>query len=145
VSEPGPQQNPSWRRLSARMLLVHPVREVGQAIPALVGLVLAGRAVGDGQMWWLAPLGVVVVIAVSVLRWMTTRYRITPEQVQLRTGLLQRKTISTPADRVRTVHVTASALHRLLRLATVDIGTRSRELDSGPSLVSSTEMTAGFP
>ena len=63
MSEPGPQQNPSWRRLSARMLLVHPVREVGQAIPALIGLVVAGRAVGDGQMWWLAPLGVVVVIA----------------------------------------------------------------------------------
>ena len=134
MSEPGPQQNPSWRRLSARMLLVHPVREVGQAIPALIGLVLAGRAVGDGQMWWLAPLGVVVVIAVSVLRWMTTRYRITVEQVQLRTGLLHRKIISTPADRVRTVHVTASALHRVLGLAKVEIGTGSHEAGRGLSL-----------
>jgi putative membrane protein len=100
---------------------------------------------GDGQQWWLAPLGVVVVIAVSVLRWLTTRYRITAEQVHPRTGLRQRKAISTPADRVRTVHVTTSALHRLLRLATVDIGTRSHELDSGLSLVSSTETTADFP
>jgi len=116
------------------MLLVHPVRELGQAIPALVGLVLAGRAVGDGQMWWLGPLGVVVVIAWSVLRWMTTRYRITPEQVQLRTGLLQRKTIATPADRVRSVDVTASALHRLLGLAKVDIGTGSHDPGSGLSL-----------
>src|SRR5665647_627170 len=116
------------------MLLVHPVREVGQAIPALIGLVVAGRAVGDGQMWWLAPLGVVVVIAVSVLRWMTTRYRITVEQVQLRTGLLHRKTISTPADRVRTVHVTASALHRVLGLARVEIGTGSHEAGRGLSL-----------
>jgi len=116
------------------MLLVHPVRELGQAIPALIGLVLAGRAVGDGQMWWLAPLGVVVVIAVSVLRWTTTRYRITAEQVQLRTGLLQRKTISTPADRVRTVHVTASALHRVLGLAKVEIGTGSHEAGRGLSL-----------
>lgn len=124
----------SWRRLSARMLLVHPVRELGQAIPALVGLVLAGRAVSDGQMWWLAPLGVLVVIALSVLRWMTTRYRITPEQVQLRTGLLQRKTIVTPADRVRSVDVTASALHRLLGLAKVEIGTGSHDPGSGLSL-----------
>jgi putative membrane protein len=116
------------------MLLVHPVRELGQAIPALIGLVLAGRAMGNGQTWWLVPLGVVAVITLSVLRWVTTTYRITPEQVQLRTGLLQRKTISTPADRVRSVHVTASALHRLLGLAKVEIGTGSHESGSGLSL-----------
>jgi putative membrane protein len=116
------------------MLLVHPVRELGQAIPALIGLVLAGRAVGDGQLWWLGPLGVVVVIAVSVLRWVTTRYRITPEQVQLRTGLLRRKTIATPSDRVRSVDVTASALHRILGLAKVEIGTGSHDPGSGLSL-----------
>jgi len=116
------------------MLLVHPVRELGQAIPALIGLVVAGRAMGDGQLWWFAPLAVAVLIGLSVLRWVTTTYRITPEQVQLRTGLLQRKTISTPADRVRTVNVTASALHRLLGLAKVDIGTGSHEAGSGLSL-----------
>jgi len=116
------------------MLLVHPVRELGHSIPALIGLVLAGRAVGNGQLWWLGPLGVVGIIAWSVLRWVTTRYRITPEQVQLRTGLLQRKTITTPADRVRSVDVTASALHRLLGLAKVDIGTGSHDPGSGLSL-----------
>ena len=134
MSVPGVEQNASWRRLSARMLLVHPVRELGQSIPALIGLVVAGRAMGDGQMWWLAPLAVVVVVGLSVLRWVTTTYRITPEQVQLRTGLLQRKMISTPADRVRTVHVTASALHRVLGLAKVEIGTGSHESGSGLSL-----------
>jgi putative membrane protein len=116
------------------MLLVHPVRELGQAVPYLIGLFFAGRAVGDGQMWWLGPLGVVGIVVWSVLRWATTRYRITPEQVQLRTGLLQRKTIAAPADRVRSVDVTASALHRLLGLAKVDIGTGSHEAGSGLSL-----------
>ena len=134
MNELGRPHNTSWRRLSARMLLVHPVREVGRAVPALVGLLVAGRAMGDGQMWWLAPSGVVLVIAVSVLRWMTTRYRITAEQVQLRTGLLRRKTVSTPADRVRTVHVTASALHRVLGLAKVEIGTGSHQGGHGLSL-----------
>lgn len=116
------------------MLLVHPVRELARAIPALVGLVVAGRSVGNGQYWWLGPMGVVGVVALSVLRWATTRYRITPEQVQLRTGLLQRKTVATPADRVRSVDVTASPLHRLLGLAKVDIGTGSHDRDSGLSL-----------
>jgi putative membrane protein len=134
VSTPGVARTATWRRLSARMLLVHPVRELGQLIPALLGLLVAGRAMGDGQMWWLAPLAVAAVLTLSVLRWMTTTYRITPEQVQLRTGLLQRKTISTPADRVRSVHVTASALHRVLGLAKVEIGTGSHDPGSGLSL-----------
>ncbi len=121
----GTQRDQSWRRLSIRMLLVHPVRELGRAVPALIGLVVAGRSVGGGEAWWLGPVGVVLVIALSVLRWATTRYRITPEQVQLRTGLLQRKTVAAPADRVRSVDVTASPLHRLLGLAKVDIGTGS--------------------
>jgi putative membrane protein len=116
------------------MLLVHPVREVGQLIPALFGLLVAGRAMGGGQMWWMAPLAVGAVLTLSVLRWVTTTYRITPEQVQLRTGLIQRKTISTPADRVRTVHVTASALHRVLGLAKVEIGTGSHDPGSGLAL-----------
>ena len=130
-SQHGGQVDENWRRLSTRMLLVHPVRELVRYIPALVGLVVAGRSVGDGEMWWWGPLGVVVVIALSVLRWATTRYRITPEQVQLRTGLLQRKTVATPADRVRSVDVTASPLHRLLGLAKVDIGTGSQRGASG--------------
>lgn len=142
MSLPGAARDVPWRRLSSRMLLVHPVRQVGQVIPALFGLLVAGRAMGDGQLWWLAPLAVLGVIVLSVLRWVTTTYRITPEQVQLRTGLLQRKTISTPADRVRSVDVTASALHRVLGLAKVQIGTGGHEAGKGLSLDSLTVSEA---
>jgi putative membrane protein len=112
---------PEWRRLSARMLLIHPVREVGRFIPAIVGLLIAGRTTGFGPWWGL--LGVAAVIALSIARWFTTRYRITPTQVELRTGLLTRRTKVAPSDRVRTVDVTAPVLHRLLGVAKVDIGT----------------------
>jgi len=43
-------------------------------------------AMGDIQPWWLAQLAVRVVIMVTLLRWLTDPYRITPEQVQLRLG-----------------------------------------------------------
>ena len=102
------------------MLLIHPVREVGRALPALAGLLIAGS--GSGHEWW-SLLALVLVMALSLLRWFTTRYQITAQQVQLRTGLLRRRTITTPIDRVRTVDVTAHALHRLLGLAKVAIGT----------------------
>ncbi|HEX2904662.1 MAG TPA: PH domain-containing protein, partial [Jatrophihabitans sp.] len=109
-----------WRRLSPRMLLIHPVREVARFIPALFGIVLAGR--NSGHDWWsLAAL--VFVVGLSLLRWFTTSYQITPAQVQLRTGLFRRRTMTAPADRVRTVDVTAHALHRVLGLARVTIGT----------------------
>lgn len=110
-----------WRRLSSRMLLIHPIREVGRTAPGLVGILLAGSSGGHLRWWSLIP--VALVIAVSVLHWFTTRYQITAEQVQLRRGLLRRRTITTPTDRVRTVAVTAHALHRALGLARVSIGT----------------------
>ncbi|MGI8668109.1 MAG: PH domain-containing protein [Jatrophihabitans sp.] len=110
-----------WRRLSPRMLLIHPIRELGRAIPALIAIVFAGSSSGHGT--WTSLITVSLIVAFSVLRWFTTRYRISAEQVQLRTGLFRRRTITTPADRVRTVDVTAHALHRALGLARVAIGT----------------------
>lgn len=117
------QQAPvqEWRRLSPRMLLLHPITELGRALPALVLLVFAGSGRGYGSYWGL--IGTAVVIALAITRWFTTRFRITAEQVQLRHGLLRRQTVAAPLDRVRSVDVTAHALHRLLGLARVVIGT----------------------
>jgi len=120
---------PQWRRLSPRMLLIHPVREVGRAVPALAGVLLAGR--NSGHEWWsLAAL--VLVVGLSMLRWLTTGYLITEHQVQLRTGLFRRRTVTTPLDRVRTVDVTAHALHRVLGLARVAIGTGTSDRKREP-------------
>ncbi|MBD2760839.1 PH domain-containing protein [Yimella sp. cx-573] len=113
-----------WRRLDRRMLLIHPFREVGTFLPALLGAAFAGRNFAGGLHQVLWPVAVLVfVIAVAVFKWFTTTYRFTSQQVQLRTGLLQRNTFVASTDKVRTVDVTASLLHRLLGLAAVEIGT----------------------
>ena len=62
-------------------------------------------------------------VALGISRWVTTRYRITPTVVEVRRGLLQRKHLTVPRDRVRTVDVSAHPLQRLLRLVKVEIGT----------------------
>ncbi len=103
------------------MLLIHPIREVGRTAPGLIAILFAGSS--GGHFHWWSLIAVVLVIAFSILNWFTTRYQITAEQVQLRSGLFRRRTITTPADRVRTVDVTAHALHRALGLARVSIGT----------------------
>jgi putative membrane protein len=110
-----------WHRLSRRMLLIHPVSELAKAIPGLLALLVAGSSSGHGGLWGLA--GACLVLLAALTRWMTTRYRITPERLQLRKGLLRRRTMDVPLDRVRTVDVTAHALHRVLGLAKVVIGT----------------------
>ncbi|MDQ2757125.1 MAG: PH domain-containing protein, partial [Actinomycetota bacterium] len=111
-----------WRRLDPRMLLVHPVQEVIRFLPALVGAVIVGQSRDTGGQWFeLAVLAVAV--GVGVMRWATTRFRIEDDQIELRKGLLTKQLVATPADRVRTVDVTAPVFHRLLGLAKVEIGT----------------------
>ncbi|HSV67374.1 MAG TPA: PH domain-containing protein [Mycobacteriales bacterium] len=119
---------PPWRRLNPRMLVIHPVQEAIRAMPALVGLLIAGSSSGNGPGWSLLGLGVVVVL--GVVRWFTTTFRVTPEQVQVRHGLLRRRLLAVPRDRVRTVDVTANAMHRLLGLARVTVGTGRPDADA---------------
>ncbi len=109
-----------WQRLSPRMLLVHPVHEVLRQLPLLIGAVVLGSATGN-PMWTVAALGVTV--AFGVLRWFTTTYRIEPDEVQLRTGVLQRKVVSVPRNRIRSVQTDARLLHQLLRLTVLRVST----------------------
>lgn len=116
-----------WRRLSPRMLLVHPVQEIGRFIPAVVAAAFFGSNSDTPGLWALAVL--VFFVGWGVVRWLTTRYRFTPARVELQHGILTRSLITTPIDRVRSIDVTASALHRVLGLAKVRIGTGAGEKD----------------
>jgi putative membrane protein len=126
---PAPPPEAPWERLSARMLLVHPVQEVVRALPALLGLVVAGSGSGQGGRW--ALIGVALAIAAGTLRWFTTRYRITPEQVQVRRGLLRRSLRAVSRDRVRTIDVSANPLQRVLGLVRLTVGTGLTERGPG--------------
>lgn len=131
MSVAGPETT-DWLRLDPRMLLVQPIREVGRFLPVLLGLFVAGTASGGARWWQL--FAVLVPVAIGVLRYLTTSYRITPARVELRRGLISRHVLSTPLDRVRTVDLTASLVHRALGLATVRIGTGTAAQDSDDGL-----------
>lgn len=111
----------AWRRLHPLMLLVHPVTELGRFLPVLLVAFVFGSSQEDSAPWqWLA-VGAPVVI--GVVRFLVTRYRITGDRVELRRGLLGRSVLTARLDRVRTVELTASPVHRLLGLARLRIGT----------------------
>jgi putative membrane protein len=112
-----------WRRLDARMLLVHPVNELVRFLPVIIGIFLLGSSGEDEGPWHY--LGVAIPIAIGLLRFASTKFRITPGQIELHRGILGRSVLTAPLDRVRTVELTATLIHRLLRLEKVEIGTGS--------------------
>ncbi|MGH3413774.1 MAG: PH domain-containing protein [Marmoricola sp.] len=122
-----------WRRLDSRMLLVHPVNELLRFLPAVVGVFVVGESSGDGGVWW-HVLAVGVPIALGLLRFVTTSFRVSDGQLELRRGLLNRTVLTAPLDRIRAVDLTASPIHRLLGLAKVEIGTGSATRGHGERL-----------
>ena len=103
------------------MLILLPLQELLRNAPWLIVLVLAGNGSGRGPLWGL--VGVVLAIGAGTLRWFTTTYRITADQVQVRRGLFRRRTLTVLRDRLRTVDLTAHILHRMLGLASITLGT----------------------
>lgn len=121
MSLPTGQGHPvPWQRLSPRMLLVHPVHEVLRQIPLLIGSLFLGSATGNP--WWVA-LALVLTVTFGVLRWFVTSYRIASDEIQLRSGVLRRKVLSLPRNRIRSVSTDARLLHRVLGLAVLRVST----------------------
>jgi putative membrane protein len=123
-----------WRRLDRRMLVVGPMHLLVRVVPFVAVVLLTGQ--GDVTRIWFSVGAAAVVVLAGVLRFLTTRYRITPERVELHTGWLRRERRSVPRDRIRTVDLTASPLHRAfgLNVVRVSAGAAATGRDSGLNL-----------
>ena len=112
------------------MLAVFPVKQLKTLVPLLVLVFLGGR---DDTAWRVggAAVALALVVGMGAVRWMTIRYRVDGERVELRAGLLNRRHRSLRRDRVRTVDLTASLVHRVLGLSVVEIGTGSQSSSEG--------------
>jgi putative membrane protein len=119
----------AWRRLDRRMLLIHPIQEIPRALPALLAAFVAGNGGAGGLIWIAAAL--VITLGFAFSRWFTTRYRVTEDRVEVGSGLFRRRVRAVSRDRIRTVDVTARAMHRLLGLARVEIGTGRSDREEG--------------
>jgi putative membrane protein len=109
------------RTLVARVLTLGALRRQWGLV---VGLVAVLGARGGFQLAGLL-LGLVIVFAVSALlglvEWLRTEYSVTGGRLVVERGLLNRSLTVIPLDRIRGVDVQASALQRLLGIATVRV------------------------
>jgi uncharacterized membrane protein YdbT with pleckstrin-like domain len=123
---------PGWQWLSPRSLVVRPVTDLLRALPVVIGLLFFGSRHGGANLWGLAFAG--VAMATSIVRYCTTRFRVTAERVYLRHGLLSQKVLSVPRDRIRSVDLSAHVVYRLLGLRKVHLGTGRNDRRDGGSL-----------
>ncbi|MGA9691868.1 MAG: PH domain-containing protein, partial [Pseudonocardiaceae bacterium] len=115
-----------WQRLDPRMLAVTPLRQLAGFLPVIAVVLVTGIGQDIAGRVYSVAGGVLLVLLAGMLRWRTTRYRITSERVELRTGLVFRSTRSVARDRIRSVDVTAGPAHRLFQLSVVKVGTGER-------------------
>jgi putative membrane protein len=112
-----------WHRLSGWTWVTGAISTIGKAIvPALVGGVSAGFAN--------VFMGLAIVVAaaalaglVGLIPWLTTTYRVTGTHLEVRRGLLNRTRLTARIDRVRSVDLQSTLVHRIVGVTKVSIGT----------------------
>ncbi len=117
-----------WQRLSPRVILLYPVLMAGQLIvPLALAFFFGFGQGGDGDGFPTGPAflvaGAIGAVIIGVVPWWTTRFRLTDTQLQVRRGVLNRKLLTAPLDRVRSVDLESTVIHRVMRLSKVAIGT----------------------
>lgn len=123
-----------WQRLDPKSILTGGSLIVAPAVPALLIMVFSGASARilliTGGIW----IGIALLSYLdAVARWYFTRYHAGEHRFELRSGRISRSHRSIPRDRIRSVDLTATVVHRILGLATVRIGT-GRQGGSGEEL-----------
>lgn len=132
-----PAAEAPWRRLAGRMIWVDALRVVLGLLPGVIALFVLGV---EPNLGTLAPLAGLAAwglgsAGADVLRWITTRYRVTGEYVERRTGLFVRTSRTMRRERVRSVDADARLLQRMAGLRRVTIGAGQVSTALEPALV----------
>jgi uncharacterized membrane protein YdbT with pleckstrin-like domain len=113
---------PSWRS----MLAFYIKWGVLALVPGVGGQILAGVTSVDVPTWWLWLLSVVLLLLVLLAGWLQridTKYAVTNQRINIRTGIFSRSDHSTSYERLQNVKTYQSFLERILGVGLVDFDT----------------------
>ena len=103
----------------------------------LIGLLLLTAVFGDGfvndTLKFIAGIVLLVIIAATIyayIGWKTTRFAITSQRVAYQSGIIQRRGVSIPLNRVNNVNFTQSFIARALNNGIVTIESAGETGDS---------------
>src|SRR5699024_12605556 len=115
------------QRLSGRIIWVDLVQVLVTQLPLIIVVLLINAEPQAGQLWPLIALAAVGLIgaAADAVRWLVTRYRITPSYLELKTGILFRHHRSIQRDRIRSIDTDAKLWHRIALLRVLTTGSMS--------------------
>ncbi|MBB5958545.1 putative membrane protein [Saccharothrix tamanrassetensis] len=121
---PGPESHPEipWERLSIRMVWVNLVRLILSIVPGMLATAVLNTPAGPAWPLLIASAVGVSATVLAFLRFLKTRYRVTDERVERKTGWLVRKYRYVPRDRIRSVDSSVRLRHRLAGVRVVHIG-----------------------
>ncbi|MDI6105727.1 PH domain-containing protein [Actinoplanes sp. NEAU-A12] len=119
--------------MNARLILVNLGVLAAPVALLLTSLLVTGGRLNLQALIILASLLLIflVVCGISLMRYFTTRYRITQERIELHSGLLFRSRRSIPVGRVRSVDLIANPMHRVFGLTTLRIDTGEQSSAAG--------------
>lgn len=130
--------DPTWHRLDPKVIVVDIVRVAISLTPAAIAFLhldLELNLYSAGPVVAIAGWGLISSTH-DVVRWLTTRYRVSADYVERRTGLLNRQYRSIRRDRIRSVDADALLRHRLagLRRLTIGAGQQNTAFEAALSL-----------
>jgi putative membrane protein len=121
---PADDDGTPWSRLDQRVIWVDLARSLLSFAPTAIAGWGFGVPLDGGALWPLLGVGVIGLIGAGadLLRWAFTRYRVTDDYLERRTGVLVRRYRSVRRDRIRSVDTSARLRHRLAGLRVVLVG-----------------------
>lgn len=134
TDRPAADDGTPWLRLDARMVVVDLARSLLSLLPTAAAVGLFGVEASWATLWPLLLVAAAGLLGAGrdLLRWAVTRYRVTDDYVERRTGVLVRRYRSVRRDRIRSVDTTARLRHRLAGLRIVLVGA-GQQLAAGES------------
>ncbi|WP_461020230.1 PH domain-containing protein [Streptomyces daliensis] len=132
----------TWHAPDPRTLAVHVSWLAAPLASTLATVALGGGRVTAGTWITLGSVAAtfLVITALGLARWRTTRYRVTDTAFELRTGLLGRSLRRVPLHRVRSIDLYAHPVHRLFGLTVLRVGTAGSASGGGSGTGASGEL-----
>ncbi|MCD0449180.1 PH domain-containing protein [Actinocorallia sp. API 0066] len=123
---------PTWQRLNHRVIWVDLLWSLLALTPGAVALFVVGAKPSNLVPWAIVAALGLFGAGSDMLRWTFTRYRVTDQEVQRRTGVFVRRYRAVRRDRIRSVDTHARLRHRIAGLRVVTIGA-GQQLTTGQS------------